>query len=352
VISNLIADQTANNPAAVAAATQPRAAGRLRVRRVGEADPVTGSLFIPNITPDFGLSAPFNLMFAFFGQFFDHGLDLVTKGGGTVIMPLKADDPLIAGPDASPERRRPPTNFMAMDRATNLPGPDGISAPPTTCRTASTPRRRGSIRTRPTRRIRRIRCSCASTLVVSGGPQPDGKCSTAVLRAARHRHPRRQHLQHRQLDQVKAQARTCSASARRHGRVRRAAAPHRPVRPLQARPARGMPQLVLPATSRSRATRARRHRDPANALRTGHAFLNDIAHTRPAPGGRRRIRTTAGTSLSTAAARAPTTTSCSPALRHRRRPRQREHRAVDRAPDLPSRAQPRSPHRSIRSTAC
>src|SRR4029078_12578266 len=81
-------------------------------------DPVTGSVFIPNITPDFGLSAPFNLMFAFFGQFFDHGLDLVTKGGGAVLIPLQADDPLfVAGS---------PTNFMAMTRGTNQPGPDGV----------------------------------------------------------------------------------------------------------------------------------------------------------------------------------------------------------------------------------
>ena len=36
----------------------------------------------------------------FFGQFFDHGLDLVTKGSnGTIYIPLQADDPLIAGPD-------------------------------------------------------------------------------------------------------------------------------------------------------------------------------------------------------------------------------------------------------------
>ena len=56
--------------------------------------PPTGALFIPNITPDFGLSAPFNLMFAFFGQFFDHGLDLVTKGSESVVIPLQPDDPL------------------------------------------------------------------------------------------------------------------------------------------------------------------------------------------------------------------------------------------------------------------
>ena len=31
----------------------------------------------------------------FFGQFFDHGLDLVTKGGnGTIYIPLMQDDPL------------------------------------------------------------------------------------------------------------------------------------------------------------------------------------------------------------------------------------------------------------------
>ena len=45
--------------------------------------------------PTSGLSAPFNSWFTLFGQFFDHGLDLVTKGGsGTVIVPLKPDDPL------------------------------------------------------------------------------------------------------------------------------------------------------------------------------------------------------------------------------------------------------------------
>ena len=39
------------------------------------------SLFIPNVTPDNGLSAPFNSFFTIFGQFFDHGLDLITKNG-------------------------------------------------------------------------------------------------------------------------------------------------------------------------------------------------------------------------------------------------------------------------------
>ena len=155
IASNLIVDQTANNPAAFAANQFNCGSGGFVCGDPGEADPVTGSLFIPNITPDFGLSAPFNLMFTFFGQFFDHGLDLVTKGGGTVLIPLQADDPLfVAGSQ---------TNFMAMTRGTNQPGPDGVLGTTTTCRNSRTPRRRGSTRTRPTRRTRRTRCSCAST---------------------------------------------------------------------------------------------------------------------------------------------------------------------------------------------
>ncbi|WP_223543100.1 peroxidase family protein, partial [Pseudomonas sp. GL-B-12] len=121
-ISNLIVDQTANNPAAVAAAaanpdsqvvTSPGLDGLF-----GTADDI--SVFqIPNITPDAGLTAPFNAWMTFFGQFFDHGLDLVTKGGsGTVFIPLQPDDPLFV-PGS-------PTNFMVLTRATNLPGPDGI----------------------------------------------------------------------------------------------------------------------------------------------------------------------------------------------------------------------------------
>ena len=49
------------------------------------------NVMIANVAPDEGLSAPFNSWFTLFGQFFDHGLDLVTKGGsGTVFIPLHA----------------------------------------------------------------------------------------------------------------------------------------------------------------------------------------------------------------------------------------------------------------------
>ena len=130
-ISNLIADQTANNPAAVqAAADNPNA-----VATDHDGNPDTpDQLYIPNRAPDEGLSAPYNSWFTLFGQFFDHGLDLVTKGNsGTVFVPLKADDPLIVGADGragtadDPANPPPPSQrFMVLTRTTNQPGPDGV----------------------------------------------------------------------------------------------------------------------------------------------------------------------------------------------------------------------------------
>src|SRR6476661_2159170 len=182
VISNLIADQTANNPAALEAqAAATPGVGYLYQSHIfvlnpafdptlpvdlsnpmfvlGDLNPAfdpalpidlsnlqylpsntaiqppvdaAGNLFIPNVTPDAGLSAPFNSWFTFFGQFFDHGLDLVTKGGsGTVFIPLQPDDPLITvGPDgvagSGDEVTNPALQFMVLTRATNLAGADGL----------------------------------------------------------------------------------------------------------------------------------------------------------------------------------------------------------------------------------
>ena len=182
VISNLIADQTANNPAALEAqAAATPGVGYLYQSQIFVLNPAfdptlpvdlsnpmfvlgtlnpafdpalpvdlsnlqylpsnvamqppvdaSGNLFIPNVTPDAGLSAPFNQWFTFFGQFFDHGLDLVTKGGnGTVFIPLQPDDPLITvGPDGiagtGDEVTDPGLQFMVLTRATNLAGPDGL----------------------------------------------------------------------------------------------------------------------------------------------------------------------------------------------------------------------------------
>ena len=109
IISNLVVDQTASNPAAVL------------THHAGDPVSPNGTLFIPAVSPDIGLSPSFNGWMTFFGQFFDHGLDLVTKGGnGTVFVPLQPDDPLfVPGGNA---------NFMVLSRAAQVagPGPDGI----------------------------------------------------------------------------------------------------------------------------------------------------------------------------------------------------------------------------------
>ncbi|MGZ8738066.1 MAG: peroxidase family protein, partial [Nocardioides sp.] len=110
MVSNLIVDQTTSNPAAIAAAdTVP-----------GSTTDADGRIFIPNEAPDEALSAPFNSWFTLFGQFFDHGLDLVQKGGaGTIIVPLSEDDPLY---NSVP----PSMRFMTLSRATvNGTNPDG-----------------------------------------------------------------------------------------------------------------------------------------------------------------------------------------------------------------------------------
>lgn len=139
LISNLISDQTANNPAAVAA--QQAAMDVLGIGYQTANNPVQasvvasdGTLFINNVTPDAGLSAPFNSLFTFFGQFFDHGLDLISKGGnGTVFVPLAADDPLrTVGPDGiagTGDEVPASLAFMVLTRATDVsvqPGPDGV----------------------------------------------------------------------------------------------------------------------------------------------------------------------------------------------------------------------------------
>src|SRR4030095_7164696 len=132
-ISNLIADQTAHNPAAWAPPAENPGAetvispGRDGVFGTADDTPV---FFIPNVSADVGLTAPFNAWFTFFGQFFDHGLDLVTKGGnGTIFIPLQPDDPLIPGPDGimgTADDLPASQRFMVETRATMQPGPDGI----------------------------------------------------------------------------------------------------------------------------------------------------------------------------------------------------------------------------------
>src|SRR3954447_17031605 len=136
VISNLIVDQTASNPAAVKAARSPhRTFLGKPVEPCTEPGvpkdciPAGETLPIPNVTTDVGLSPPYNSWFTLFGQFFDHGIDFTVKSGGTVFVPLKADDPLIAGPDhelGTPDDLPEDQRFMVLTRAKNQPGKDGV----------------------------------------------------------------------------------------------------------------------------------------------------------------------------------------------------------------------------------
>ncbi len=110
----LVAAQTAAALAATTAANLPVSMGL-------DISP-NGSITILNQSPDIGQSPPFNGWMTLFGQFFDHDLDLIPKGGnGTVYFPLQPDDPLyeVGGP-----------NFMALTRSAtvSLSGVDGRPA--------------------------------------------------------------------------------------------------------------------------------------------------------------------------------------------------------------------------------
>ncbi|MBM6584350.1 hypothetical protein ILT44_29580, partial [Microvirga sp. BT689] len=150
IISNLIVDQTSLNPAATALYEQMLDEGKPVSRQVlknpdgttvyepildDQGNPtrdaqstvirdVTKPVYIytfNNVSPDIGDSAPYNSMFTLFGQFFDHGLDLVTKGGnGTVYMPLQPDDPLY-------NPNTPHTNFIPLTRVS--PGAVNVTTP-------------------------------------------------------------------------------------------------------------------------------------------------------------------------------------------------------------------------------
>lgn len=177
LISNLVADMSFNNPAAIVAALtfagSANVYGDLAIVRAAHAalidaivainadagldaaakqaardaaqaefqtllddkglEAENGSLIIPNVAADEGLTAPFNGWMTFFGQFFDHGLDLITKSGnGTVYIPLAPDDPLRThGPDGVPgtgDEVSAQNAFMVITRATPVAGPgaDGV----------------------------------------------------------------------------------------------------------------------------------------------------------------------------------------------------------------------------------
>ncbi|MBJ6127906.1 peroxidase family protein [Microvirga splendida] len=93
----------------------------LELARVDYIEMTPKTVMIDNVAPDLGDTAPFNGFFTLFGQFFDHGLDMVSKGdNGTVYIPLSEDDPLYVPGGHS--------NFMVLTRATPVmgAGADGV----------------------------------------------------------------------------------------------------------------------------------------------------------------------------------------------------------------------------------
>ena len=122
-ISNLIADMTSDNPAATAAydASVLAGTGATRAMILDDLGNPTGVFLytIPNVAPDAGLSAPFNSWMTLFGQFFDHGLDSINKGGaGKVFIQIKPGDGLYDdGLDNIVGTADDGPNFMVLTRA-------------------------------------------------------------------------------------------------------------------------------------------------------------------------------------------------------------------------------------------
>jgi len=120
-ISNLISDQSLNNPAAIAAAYEAASTlyGASSYATEISVNATTGDtstiLSIPNITADYNVSAGYDSWFTLFGQFFDHGLDLVPKAGPAVVIPLQNDDPLYSTSPHAP-------NMMVLTRASDSSG--------------------------------------------------------------------------------------------------------------------------------------------------------------------------------------------------------------------------------------
>ncbi len=240
-ISNLIVDQTPGNPAAQAVAGP-------------DATPdESGTLFIPNEAPDVGLSAPFNSWFTLFGQFFDHGLDLVNKGGaGTVFMPLDPSDPLF-------NPATPGQNFMVVTRASGSPGS-------TTNQTATFVDQSQTYTSHPSHQVflREYDEDAAGKPVSNGkmleGALDDGTRDGMATWAS-----------------AKEQARTLLGIELDDQDVLNlpllATDPYGKFLPG----ANGFPQLILPGNVRLEGN-PDAPVDASQAVRTGHAFLDDIAH--------------------------------------------------------------------------
>ena len=211
------------------------------------------------MAPDVGLSAPYNSWFTLFGQFFDHGLDLVNKGGtngdaGIVFVPLDQSDPLFGqGP-----------NFMVLTRASHV-GPEATN------QTTPFVDQSQTYTSHPSHQVflRDYDPSAA-------GPVQTGRLITGPGDGMG------------TWADVKTQAlEVLGIELHRHGRLQHPGGRHRPLRALHPRSGDRLP----PARHSGRSCdagceRERPHlRDPGrpdhhgrHASKTGHAFLDDIAH--------------------------------------------------------------------------
>ena len=268
-ISNLIADQTSSNSAAVAV-------HGIVSPGVVSAD---GTLFIEDVAPDEGLSAPYNSFFTLFGQFFDHGLDKIGTGGnGTVIMPLNADDPLIAGADGvfgTADDLAEHLRFMTLTRATiatSTPGADGIAGTADDVRSYNNS-------TAPLVDLSQNYSSHPShqvflreyVLNAQGRPVSTGKLAEGANHAIIN------------WGEVKAMARTMLGIELTDADVFNVPVIATDAYGRFTPGANGLPQLVT-ATGLIEGNLAAPVSLPADVLRTGHAFLDDIAHNAK-PGG-------------------------------------------------------------------
>jgi Ca2+-binding RTX toxin-like protein len=295
-ISNLIVDQTSSNPAAVAAAGFP-------VRSQG-GDPVVPcdanglpagcvppgqTLFIPNVTTDVGLSPPYNSLFTYFGQFFDHGLDKITNGGnGTVIVPLKDDDPLIVGPDGlagtadDPANPPPPgQRFMTLTRGSIVTGADGFRSAPNTDTPFVDQSQTYTSHSSHQVFLRQYTMNSAGKPVSTGEllQQLDGGMATWALTKEQAKIKLGLLLVDTDVSNIP------EILADAYGK-------------FIPGPLRGLPQYVT-ATGLVEGNLANPVAVPANAVRINTAFLNDIAHSAaPTPGGP-DSNNTAGGSLDT-----------------------------------------------------
>ena len=196
LISNLIVDQTSENPAAVAAANRPvRSQDSLTPSAVPcQTDPVVDALgnvttpgvpadctpshktlFIPNVTTDVGLSPPYNSIFTFFGQFFDHGVDQTVKSGSIVAIPLRDGRPAARRSGPHPRQCGRPSAAAALHGPHAGPEPARHASPRATSRRRRTPTRRWSTRARPTRRTPSHQLFLREYNLVGGRPVDTGK---------------------------------------------------------------------------------------------------------------------------------------------------------------------------------